>query len=333
MTEEAAPWNLRIQEGLSQSEFRAWRQWLTEDDARARAFDAVSTFWQESEQVNDLPWPTDQELEADSYDPLVALSPPEKATLKIQVPKNSKRPWLAIAASIATVSILGAVLFQGLGQKKADFHTAIAKHQVILLEDGPSVTLGAHSNVTVTFDGDIRHLTLEYGETYFKVAKNSTRPFVVAADTRTVRAIGTEFNVSIGVRDIKVSVVEGQVRVEGPPMQSINKALSLESAAVLNLKPGNVLDFNTKGGIGVVSQVDPLLTASWLDRRLAYVGVPLESVIADVNRYSETELITGDQATEQLSFTGTTFSDDIGDWLAVWLISSRVQGLAKPSFV
>ncbi len=315
MTEDAVSWYLRIQEGISQTDFRAWRQWLAENDDNARAFDAVTEFWQQSEQLENLPWPTDLELVADTYDGSVALSVPEKSIPSLRTHKTGRRVWLAIAASIAVVSVVSVILLQRPEQMNANYRTAIAEHRVISLEDGSSITLGAQSDVSVVFDKEIRHVTLKHGEAYFKVAKDISRPFVVAAGTRTVRALGTEFNVNIGVRDIKVSVVEGRVRVEGPAPEPTDKRSGQESSTISNLEPGDVLDFNDIGDIGIVSEVDPILTASWMDRRLAYVGASLESVIADVNRYSTTELIIGDQATSTLIFTGTIFSDDIGDWL------------------
>lgn len=315
LKEEAVSWYLRVQEGITQSEFRAWRHWLAEDDVHAEAFDAVNAFWQEAEQLDDLPWPTDQELASDSYDGLVALPLPDVSIQNTVQRKIGRRGWLAVAASISAISVIGLILFQDSVLEHGNYQTAIAEHQVIPLKDGSSITLGADSNVTVDFDKHSRHIELGSGEAYFKVAKDQARPFIVVAGTRTIRALGTEFDVNIGVRDIKVAVVEGRVRVEGPATVNENSSPGLESVVVSNLKPGDVLDFNVAGDASVVSEVDPLLTASWLDRRLAYVGVPLESVIADVNRYSETELIIGDEATQQLIFTGTIFSDDIDNWL------------------
>ena len=314
--QQAVSWYLRIEEGISQSDFRSWRAWLAEDEANAEAFDAVSEFWQQSEQLDDLPWPTDQELVADNYDGSLALPLAEKTVLKLPAPKRGRRAWLALAASVAIASVLSVALLKNPEPIETNFQTAIGEHQVIDLEDGSRITLGAHSVVSVSFDKDLRQIKLESGEAYFKVAKDSSRPFIVAAGSRTVHAVGTEFNVNIGVRDIKVSVLEGRVKVEGPSVERSGNPTGQESATVSSLETGDVLDFNAVEDIGIVREVDPLFATSWLDRRLAYVGAPMESVIADVNRYSEIELIIGDQATQQLTFTGTIFSDDIGDWLS-----------------
>lgn len=315
ITEDAADWFLRIQEGFSQTEFREWRRWLAEDEGHAVAFDAISKFWQESDLIDDLPWPSDQELSIDTYDGQSALPITKKSTRRIPRRRRGKWILLAAAASIAAISMLGSLLLQDRGYETSSYQTAIAEHRTIALPDGSSITLGAKSDVIVAYAADVRRLELRSGEAYFKVAKDSSRPFIVAAGSKTVRALGTEFDINIGVRDIKVSVVEGLVRVEGLAPTPGNNVTHSLVPLVSNLVPGDVLDFNAAGSVGIVREVDPMVTTSWLGGRLAYVGMSLESVIADVNRYSKTKIVFGDESTKQLIFTGTIFSNDIDNWL------------------
>ena len=326
VAEAAASWLLRIQDGFSQSEFREWRRWLTEDEAHAEAFDGVSAFWRVADEPGDLPWPTDEELAADTYDGNAALPLPET------LPRSGRRQrglrqrvagrfWPAVAASIIAISLVGLLLAQRGGTDSSAYQTATAEHRTVMLQDGSSITLGAESYVLVAFDRETRRVELRSGEAYFRVAKDKlgkdrARPFVVAAGTRTIRALGTEFDINIGVRDIKVAVVEGRVRVERHPVSTGDPADAPRAPDILDLGSGDVLDFGLAGDSVVVSNIDPRLSTSWLSGRLAYDGMPLESVIADVNRYTPTELIIGDEATKQLVFTGTIFSDDIDNWLA-----------------
>lgn len=311
--EEAASWYLRIQDGLSQSDFREWRRWLATDDANAVAFDAVRECWQKADQVDDLPWPSEEELEADLYDGSSALPLPEKPKLETRGRQRDRRYWLAAAASIVAACLIGLGLLRDNVQNSESYETTTAEHRLIELEDGSSVTLGAESDVRIAYNSIARRIELRSGEAYFKVAKDRDRPFIVAAGNRTVRALGTEFDINIGVRDIKVAVIEGKVRVDGPPLAAVNSGNG--SGAVLNLESGDVLDFNATGGIGIVRQVDPMLSTSWLAGRLAYDGELFESVVADVNRYSDVELIIGDDFTNRQIFTGTVFSDSIDEWL------------------
>ena len=314
--EEAVSWFLRIRDGFSQTDFREWRRWLAEDDANAGAFDAVREFWQAADQVDDLPWPGDEELEFDTYDGQSALPVPGKEIRGKERGRGNRWVWLAAAASIVALGLIGLGLLHGNVQDSVNYETMTAEHRLILLEDGSSVTLGAESELRIVYDRRARRVELRRGQAYFKVAKDPSRPFIVAAGSRTVRALGTEFDVSIGVRDIKVSVTEGHVRVEGPPRSVSTAGGNKQSGGTLNLEKGDVLDFNAAGSIGIVNQTDPMLSTSWLTGRLAYDGASLESVIADVNRYSEVELMIGDDDTKQLKITATFFSDDIDNWLA-----------------
>ncbi len=311
ITQEATSWFLRIRDGFSQSDFREWRRWLAADDANAAAFDAVREFWQKSDQADDLPWPSEAELEADTYDGELAL--PVKSRHRDQEGRSNGRYWLAAAASIVALSLIGFGLLSDDNQDFDSYETTTAEHQLIELEDGSSVTLGAESEVRIAYARHARRIELRSGEAYFKVAKDRDRPFIVAAGNHTVRALGTEFDVNIGVRDIKVSVIEGKVRVDGPTVAAANA--SNGSGTAVNLESGDVLDLNVAGSIGIVSQVDPMLSTSWLSGRLAYDGASFESVFADVNRYSDVELIIGDDFTNQQKFTGTIFLDSIDEWL------------------
>ena len=314
ITEQAVAWFLKIQNGLSQAGFREWRKWLAEDDSHAVAFDGINEFWRGADEIDGLPWPDDEELASDTYDGNARLSVPETTDVPVRQYWNRSRLWLSVAASVTTISLVVLFVSQGIKPETGSFQTATGEHQTIPLEDGSSITLGAASDIEFRYTSKVRQVDLRSGEAYFKVAKDSDRPFIVSAGTRTVRAIGTEFDINIGVRDIKVSVTQGLVRIEGPPVSE--DAAEAGVREISNLSTGEVLDFNADGGLGIISEVDPMLTTSWMEGRLAYVGTSLESVIADVNRYSQMELIISDQSTKQLAFTGTIFSDDIDNWLA-----------------
>lgn len=85
----------------------------------------------------------------------------------------------------------------------------------VILPDGSHVWLNSDSKLSFinSFDlEDERHITLE-GEGYFKVRKDSSRPFVVTAAGQQIKVLGTEFNVNAYNENdfIKASLVEGSV--------------------------------------------------------------------------------------------------------------------------
>src|SRR5690606_36086136 len=59
---------------------------------------------------------------------------------------------------------------------------------------------------------------------------------------------------------------------------------------------------------------------AWREGRLAYVNERLDAVLQDINRYTHRKLVLGDKSLASLTYTGTVFSGDIGEW---------VQGLQR----
>ncbi|MFQ5610153.1 MAG: FecR domain-containing protein [Woeseiaceae bacterium] len=313
--DEAAEWFLRIMDGLSQPGIREWRKWLAKDEANAEAFDRFTELWRTADNIEELPWPSDESLVSDTYNGCEPLPMPSVAEQRSRQRRYSRRAWFGMAASIAVAATVGFLAFDDAGTENSSYRTMTAEHRAISLSDGSTITLGAQSEIVISYSDDVRRVDLRSGEAYFEVAEDIDRPFVVHAGRRTIRVLGTEFGINIGVRDIRVSVAEGQVRVEGPPQPGEDEGFEQRVPVVSNLVEGDVLDFNIEDSAGVVKTVDPKLTKSWLNGWLAYDGITLECVIADVNRYSEKQLIIGDEATKQLEFTGTIFSTDIDNWL------------------
>ncbi|SFQ33283.1 FecR family protein [Flavobacterium akiainvivens] len=93
--------------------------------------------------------------------------------------------------------------FAGKGQKK-ELH----------LPDGSVVVLNANSSLTYPEKfNDTRNVTLT-GEGYFKIHRDTLKPFIVAANDVNVRVLGTSFNIdAYKETDTKVSVLTGKVRV------------------------------------------------------------------------------------------------------------------------
>src|SRR3546814_15029131 len=110
---------------------------------------------------------------------------------------------------VATLQLLGAG------------HHATATGEILRvpLRDGSAVTLNSNSEIDVDFDEGIRHVRLLRGEALFDVAKDSSRPFVVEADSTRVTAVGTSFTVHrVSGRDVRVLVREGVVELAATPL-------------------------------------------------------------------------------------------------------------------
>lgn len=128
---------------------------------------------------------------------------------------------VAAAAIIPLILLGGSLLFimgrTGVlsGNKLAEVRVPNGEQLQLILQDGTSVKLNSGSTLKYpkTFSLFNRKVKL-IGEGYFKVAKESRRPFIVDLDVIKVKVTGTEFNVkAYQEENIAVALDEGSVNI------------------------------------------------------------------------------------------------------------------------
>ena len=321
LSKEAAAWFLRLRnDEVSAGDFARWREWVNASPAHTQAFDRVSEFWKKSDGLKDLPWPSDNDLENDDYDGSDDLPLPQSQTIRGW--RNRLRAFAQIAAMVlvvAAATMIAAPRFQTQQVATPDiYETSVAEHETIKLRDGSKIVLGAMSKVAVNYTPDQRDIALLSGEAFFDVAKDPARPFVVAAGTRSVRAVGTAFNINFSEQSLAVSVVEGTVSIAS---QQKRKPIDAAPAAqgprpdALLLDDGQELIVSRADDGEEVRPFNTEIVTSWRTGKLTYIGEPLENVIADLNRYSSQKIVVAEDAINIMRFTGTVFNNDIDHWL------------------
>lgn len=200
----------------------------------------------------------------------------------------------AIAASIC-VLFASIFLFSQLGSDANYYATAVGEQRVITLQDGSVVRLNTNTRAEVLFSDTQRLISLEQGEAFFDVRKDmQNRPFIVSIDDTAVKAIGTEFNIRIQPDSMTVSVLEGVVELlKLGPQSADQQSLSQLSEGFEAIV--------TEGETAIVSQA-PISrnVTSWTSGWSDFSGTPLKSVVEEVNRYSETQIIIADRTLEHL---------------------------------
>jgi len=96
--------------------------------------------------------------------------------------------------------------------------------------------------------------------------------------------LGTVFDVRIEPDRVRVSLLEGSVRVASVSPSNLGAP---QREVVLD--PGQALE--QRGAIVHVSDINPMRTKSWIDGVLDFDDEPLASAVAEVNRYSEHKII------------------------------------------
>jgi transmembrane sensor len=182
----------------------------------------------------------------------------------------------------------------------ATYATGKGEHRPNLkLADGSVVDMDAGTRLTVAINGRERRVTLAEGQAIFSVVHDPDRPFVVAAGDRLVRDIGTQFDVKRTPAELTVTVATGRVSVES--------ATTLGRA--IELGPGQRLSLG-EGGVGQLTQVDPVETFSWKSGRLVYRAQPLSAVVADLNRQFVEQTTIADPELARMPITGVIVLDN-----------------------
>jgi transmembrane sensor len=116
----------------------------------------------------------------------------------------------------------------------------------------------------------------------------------VTAGERTVTALGTQFDVRLDPGSLQVTLIEGSVAVKS--------ARAVSTPGVLLAPNQQLLVANE--GVPTVRTVDAERTTAWTTGRVYFVDEPLESAIAEMNRYSTTAIVLGDSSLAHYRING-----------------------------
>lgn len=159
---------------------------------------------------------------ADQKMPNISVARVLNGILKSRSVRSQKRTWYWLGGVAATV-LLAITLYLELDnapnvqyagtQKIVKTICSFNDHRLIKLADGSKVTLNKNSRLSYTkaFNGNLREVTL-YGQGYFDIKHDASRPFLVHAGNLTITVLGTAFDVDIRNR-IAVTVTRGKVSV------------------------------------------------------------------------------------------------------------------------
>lgn len=198
------------------------------------------------------------------------------------------------------------------------FRTGNGQRTMATLTDGSIVTLDAESEVRVLEMGARRRLQLTRGRAFFEVAKDRVHPFLVEAAHKTIRAVGTKFDVRLDADDaLTVTLVEGKVAVE-------QRTDGVRSAARVDLVAGGRL-IAPPGRIWHVAQVDTTSDTSWLTGRLTFLREPLADAIAEVNRYSPRKIVVSDGHAPLTRIVGVFAAGDVDGFVT----ALEMNGVAR----
>lgn len=165
----------------------------------------------------------------------------------------------------------------------------------IVLSDGTLVYLNSATSLKypVAFSSKERRVFLS-GEAYFKVAKDSVRPFYVVTDGLQMRVYGTEFNVNTrGGNCIRTVLVEGHVGV---------RMKSAEKEVMMN--PGEIADYNRELKSLIVKPVDVRPYVAWKNGYFAFENETLEQIMETLSLWYNVDVFFQSESLKDFVFTG-----------------------------
>ena len=271
-------------------------QWLQADPQNQKHLAQIKTIEEELHQL-------DLGVDADTEGEWEKLKGEIRAEGKVRR-LSSVRYWRAAAAVVALAAVGWLISIWVSGPESnaiaQEFATEKGETQTIELADGSTIQLNADSKLTLstTFNNEERRLTLE-GEAYFKVAKNSEKPFIVETGNVYTQVLGTAFNISAypEERDVQVAVTEGVVQFRS------------NSTSGLRLEANTAAQYRKADRVFTPTDYDSEQSLDWLQGNLIFKDIPLTEVLADLERKYNVEI---DDQTNQsnLIYSDYIQSDD-----------------------
>lgn len=161
----------------------------------------------------------------------------------------------------------------------------------MVLADGTHIWLNSCSSLEfpARFTGNERRVRLLSGEAYFEVARNEEKPFIVEAQGKEVRVLGTGFDVDIYEGEFATTLVTGKVEVSvGEKEYLLSPSMQLRVAdGRTELKKVKAEDF-----------------AAWKDGLFVFRNQRLEKVLATLARWYGIEVFFQKETLKDLHFTG-----------------------------
>jgi transmembrane sensor len=278
---EASEWLARLNaDDVSSADRVRFEEWRSSHPLNARSYDSLLKTWNKFTAVG----------------PLVRAVSFGHSMNEATVPRSFRWRWVAAAALL--VVLAAAFLYRYSAQRLPDqvLQTAIGEHATISLSDGSTLELNSNSLARVSYSRRTRLIHLDRGEAYFKVMHDETRPFWVTGGGSWVRAVGTEFDVYLRPRDVRVTVSEGVVKVGNSP----------QSLAATSVSAGQQVDIGTTAAeLRALSAADLTRSVAWRSGSLYFENRPLGEVLEELERYTSLQVTVTDGSLRKLPVGGT----------------------------
>lgn len=298
--EQARKWVLRFDGDSTPGpeDIEALRAWLKEDPSHLDELKRAEAIWHKSADM------------ASHISPSLKARTTELPTFHDEpfAPQPSSPYFTRVAILIPLIALCGLLLWSLMpqtGSSNGHHSTGVGQIVSLTLEDQSTIHLDSNSNIEVAYGDNQRTIYLTQGRAYFDVAKDADRPFIVSTPTGFVRAVGTAFSVSFEERAVKVAVAEGIVDIGRKSSALMHSSPVREADVVARLEAGKTAVFDKATETISKQDISDIEDSqAWKDGYLVFKGQSLETVIAEILRYTDTEITIQDPSLKSLAIGG-----------------------------
>lgn len=264
---------------------------------------------------------------------------PDPALARLKKRINSKKRNELFRRSIAVVQRIAAVLFLPIlalatyliletsnePLRYIEVNTNPGIISSFELPDGSKAWLnsGGYMKYPAEFSSKKREVELK-GQGYFKVAKNTAKPFFVRIDNfYSVEVLGTEFNVTAYENDdlIETTLVTGKVKLIID--QASGKAIERF------LKPNQKAIYDKRNRSLNIATVNPEYDMAWKEGRIIFRQHPMEQVLKVLGRHYNVQFDVKTTDVLQSEITAKFTNEPLSQVLEYLEIASKIKSKIK----
>lgn len=202
---------------------------------------------------------------------------------------KSRQRWAFATILAAAIALGGAWLVLG-DRTGPQIATNSSAHDETIMPDGTRIRLTGGARIDARFDVHERRIILLSGRARFEVARDKTRPFVVAAGGSETRALGTIFEIDLTNAAVpRIALIQGKVEVRG-----------VRGEQTMQLRPGEIAEVPAEGP----RVVKTTAAAAATPVRIEADQTSLDAVLAQANRQNGLPIRLADPALGKLEITG-----------------------------
>jgi len=307
LSEQAAGWFVRlVANDLSPRERREYLAWLKASDRHVEALLDIYRYHGYGRKAK-----LHMRAEPETDTNVIPFGPRGMNVVHQQAlqVKRRRAHLMKVAAAVAGVAF---TVVAGWAVKATYYDTRIAtgpgQWDRAMLSDGSVLRIGPNTSLRWAFDEDQRTIVLSAGEAVFEVAKDPDRPFVVTTQLGDVRALGTEFGVSLmNASTAVVTVAHGKVAVS---KHNDARVITIDRVGEMAELIEDQQVILSDSGVQPVKQVDASRELQWATGYYEFRGETVREAIEQFNRRNRVKVVMSDPAIGAIAMPFTTVKLD-----------------------